>query len=58
MSGECSTYGVRIRPEERRPIGRPRCGLENNMKMGLQNVGWGTLNGLIWLRIGSGGKQI
>ena len=51
MSWACSVYGgeerkgvyralVR-RPEGRRPLGRPRCGWEDNIKMDFQKVGWG-----------------
>jgi hypothetical protein len=29
------------RPEGRRPLGRPRCRWEDNIKMDLQEVGWG-----------------
>jgi hypothetical protein len=29
-------------------------GLEDNIKMVLQEVGWGAWTGLIWLRIGTG----
>jgi hypothetical protein len=43
------------RPEGRRPLGRPRRRWEDNIKMDLQEVGWGALTGLIWLRIGTGG---
>jgi hypothetical protein len=39
--------------EEKRPLGRPRCRWENNIKMDLQKVGWGALTGLMWLRIGT-----
>jgi hypothetical protein len=39
------------RPEGRRPLGR----WDDNIKMDLQKVGWGAWNGLIWLRIGTGG---
>jgi hypothetical protein len=28
---------------------------EDNIEMGLQEVGWGAWTGLIWLRIGTGG---
>jgi hypothetical protein len=28
------------RPERRRPLGRPRCRLEDNIEMDLQEVGW------------------
>jgi hypothetical protein len=43
------------RPEERRPLGRPRRRWEDNIKMDLQEVRWGAWTGLIWLRIGTGG---
>jgi hypothetical protein len=43
------------RPEGRRPLGRPRCRWKDNIKMYLQEVGWGAWTGLIWLRIGTGG---
>jgi hypothetical protein len=63
MSGACSTYGgkargIRIlmgRPGGRRPLGRPRRTWEDNIKMDLQEVGWGTWTGLSWIRIGTGG---
>ena len=34
------------RPEGKRPLGRPRRSWENNVKMGLQDVGWG---GMDWI---------
>jgi hypothetical protein len=43
------------RPEGRRPLERPRRRWEDNIKMDLQEVGWGESTGLIWLRIGTGG---
>jgi hypothetical protein len=43
------------RPEGRRPLGRPRRRWEDNIKMDPQDVGWGALTGVIWLRIGTGG---
>jgi hypothetical protein len=30
-----------VRPDGMRPLGKPRCKLENNIKMDLQEVGWG-----------------
>jgi hypothetical protein len=49
MGGACSTYWEKRgaysilvgRPEGRRPLGRPRLRWEDNIKMGLQEVGWG-----------------
>jgi hypothetical protein len=43
------------RPEGMRPLKRPRRRWEDNIKMDLQEVGWGAWTGLIWLRIGTGG---
>jgi hypothetical protein len=49
MGRVCSTYGERRgssrvlvgKPKRRRPLGRPTCMWENNIKMDLQEVGWG-----------------
>ena len=36
------------KPEEKRPLGRPRCRQEDNIKMNLQEVEWGIdLFGLV-----------
>jgi hypothetical protein len=42
------------RPVGRRSRGRPRRRWDN-IKMDLQEVGWGAWTGLIWLRTGRGG---
>jgi hypothetical protein len=44
------------KPEIKRPLGRPRCKWEDNIKTDLQEVGCGT--GLRWLRIGTGGGHL
>jgi hypothetical protein len=36
----------------KKPLGRPRRRWKGNIKMDLQEVGWGTWTGLICLRIG------
>ena len=49
MGGACGTYGGRERcaqglvgkPEGKRPLGRPRCRWEDNIKMDLDEVGKG-----------------
>ena len=41
------------KPAERRPLGKPRRRWEDNIKMELQDVGWGAWTGLKWLRIGT-----
>ena len=43
------------KPEGKRSLGRPRHRWEDTIKMDLQEVRWGALTGLIWLRIGTGG---
>jgi len=49
-----SAYRVLMgKPEEKRPLGRSRRRLADNIKIDLQ-VGWGPWTGLIWLRIGRG----
>ena len=44
------------KPKEKRPLGRPRHRWEDNIKMDLLEVEWGVWSGLIWLRIGTGGR--
>ena len=45
------------KPEGRRPLGRPRCRWEDNIKMDFQEVGvMGT--GWSWLRTGTGGGHL
>jgi hypothetical protein len=46
------------RPERKRSLDRPRHRWEGNMKMGLQEVGFGGMDGSIWLRIGTGGGHL
>jgi hypothetical protein len=43
------------KPEGKRPLGRPRHRWEDNIKMGLQEMAWGTWTGLIWQRTGTDG---
>jgi hypothetical protein len=44
-----------VKPEGKRPLGRPRHRWEDNIKMDLQNMGWGG-QGLDWS--GSGYRQV
>jgi hypothetical protein len=49
-------YNILVgRPEGRRPLGRPRCKWEDNIKMDLREIGLGMWIGFIWLRIGTRG---
>ena len=52
-AGACSTYWGEERvlvgkPEEKRPLGRHRHKWEDNIKMDLQEVGYGSLN---WIEL-------
>ena len=46
------------KPERKSTLGRPRCRWEDNIKMGLQEVGCGMWTGSSWLRIGTGGGHL
>jgi hypothetical protein len=59
MGERRGTYWVLVgKPEGKRLLGRTRRRLEDNIKMDLQEVGWGTWTGLMWLRIGTGGRVL
>jgi len=54
MGRACSAYGERRgvyrvsvgKPEEKRPLGRPRCRWEYNIKTDLQEMGCGGMDGI------------
>ena len=46
------------KPKGKRPHGRPRCRWEDNIKMDLQEVGWGSWTGSSWLRIRTVGGHL
>jgi hypothetical protein len=46
------------KPKGKRPLERPRHRWENNIKMDLQEIGWGAWAGSIWVRIGTGGGHL
>jgi hypothetical protein len=59
MEERRGVFGVFVRnPEGKRSLERPRLRWEDNIKMELQEIGWGALTGLIWLRIGTGGGHL
>jgi hypothetical protein len=68
MDRACGAYGGEERrdvyrvlmgkPKGKRPLGRPRCRWEDNMKMDLQEVGCGVWTGSSWLRVGTGGRHL
>jgi hypothetical protein len=46
------------KPKGKRPLGRPRRGWENGIRMDLREIGWGGGIGFDWLSIGTGGKLL
>jgi len=59
MGDNRSAYGVLVgRPEGKRSLSRRRLRWKNNMKIDLQEEGWGPWTGLIWLRRGIGGGRL
>jgi hypothetical protein len=46
------------KPEGKRPLGRPKRGWIDNIKMDLLEIGLGVWTGLVWLRIGTGGELL
>ena len=46
------------KPEGKRLLGRPRRRWEDNIKMDLQEVGYGLWTELSWLRIGTGDRHL
>ena len=46
------------KPEGKKPLGRPRCRWEDNIKMHVQEMGLGVWTGSSWLRIAKGGGHL
>jgi hypothetical protein len=45
-------YNILVgKPEGRRPLGRPRCRREDNVKMDLREIGFGDVNTVMSLRV-------
>ena len=61
MGRACGMYGEKKgayrvlvgKSKGRKPLGKPRCRWEDNIKMDFREVGWGAGTGSIWLRIGT-----
>jgi hypothetical protein len=55
MGEERKMYKVWVgKPEEKRPLGRPRLSWENGIRNDLRETGWE--GGFNWLRIGFSGR--
>jgi hypothetical protein len=59
MGDKRGAYRVLMeKPEEKRPLGRPRRRWEDDIKMDIQELGCGAWTGLIWLSMGTGGRLL
>ena len=59
MGAERGVYRVFVgKPEGKRPLGRPRRGWVDDIRMDLQEVGLGIWTGLGWPRIKTGGRRL
>jgi hypothetical protein len=59
MEKRRGTYRILMeKPEGKWPLGRPRRRWEDKNKMDLQEVEWEAWTGLMWLRIGTGGRLL
>jgi hypothetical protein len=59
MGERRGVYRVLVgKSERKRPLGRPRCRWENNIKMDVQEVCGVVGTGGSWLRIGTGGGRL
>jgi len=59
MGDKRGVYRVVVRrPEGKKPLRRHRHTLKDNIKMDLYNLDEETWTGLVWLRIGRGGRHL
>jgi hypothetical protein len=64
MNGACSTCGREERCiqgfgakyEAKRPLGRPRCRWEGDIKMDVEEKGWRVWTGIFWMKIRTNGR--
>jgi hypothetical protein len=55
MGEEREMYRVLVgKPEGKKPLGRPRRRWEDEIRMDLRDIGWGSVEWIRWLRIGTG----
>jgi hypothetical protein len=49
---------LEVRPEWKETTLKTRCKWEDNIKVGLQEVGWVAWTGFIWLRVRASGGRL
>ena len=55
-TGELHAWFWWKRPEKMRPLGKPRCRWEDNIKINLEEVGRKSMDWIDLARIGTGGR--
>jgi hypothetical protein len=56
MEERTGAYSILVeKPEGKEPLGRPRRRWEDNIKVGLQEIGWESWTGMIWRRMETSG---
>jgi hypothetical protein len=59
MLAKTNAYRIVVgKPEEKRPLGRPKRRWMDNIKMDLREIGWLVWTGLNWLWIGIGNGRL
>jgi hypothetical protein len=49
MGEKRNAYRILVgKPEGKKPLGRPRCRWEDNIKMDIREIGWGDMD---WIRL-------
>jgi hypothetical protein len=59
MGDRRGAYRVSVgRPEGRRPLGRPRGGWEDNIKISFKDFGWGCMDWVDVAQVGTGSGRL
>jgi hypothetical protein len=46
------------KPEDKTPFRRPSHRWEDNIRMGIREIGWEAVDWILWLRIGTSGRPL
>jgi hypothetical protein len=59
MGQKRTTHSLLVgKPVGKRPLGKPRGRWADNIKMDLVEIGWGGVDWIGWLRIGTSGELL